>query len=410
MVKLTKEAQEICLGTYSVSKLTSQLQEAPNKQNNKNSGKPKPVQPVFKPNHRQQPNPYVDSVISVGLIIVAIILSRLPNTSQEYLILFAIISVVCIAVYFMCRSIRKYHENQQTTENNSEIHVTSSATGIPPKISRDHTSDNTNDTKNTKNINIKDNNLYNYNSRHPAHVLMEHCGGFDQFYTNLKKCIAASDNKIKMKYDKIQNKQYKDSNYVLFNYFAITLKIWNEYSILCRGLVIDPKNKKIMATPFPKFFNYHEFGPQSIITQNIQQTFENIGKIQSEEKENNAYDNDIKIHEKIDGSLGIMFYCDKDNKWRILTRGSFGSQHALWASEFIEKNVNVDKGFIKGDTYLFEIVNSEMFQETIYYKFKGLMLLAGYNSDGYEYTFEHLTKISNMHQPNSLVFFKIIVK
>ena len=48
-------------------------------------------------------------------------------------------------------------------------------------------------------------------------------------------------------------------NYQIFNYFVITIAEWNEYLILCRGLIIDPVNKSLVATACPKFFNFSEF-------------------------------------------------------------------------------------------------------------------------------------------------------
>ena len=284
----------------------------------------------------------------------------------------------------------------------------------------------------------KDDSLYNYNARHPARMLMEECGGFDNFFSKLNDCVSNSKNKIRIRDDK-SNKDYHDSSLILYNYVAPTLPFWCEYSILCRGLVIDPKNKKIIATPFPKFFNYGEFRAQSKIRKRIVQTFEALSlstglkddnepkkkqktktkeSKQNEEDEQDQLDDEkhddrnnkniiingkveINIHEKMDGSLGIMFYCEKYEKWRINTRGSFHSAHAQWATQFILNYVDMSKGFIKGDTYLFEILNSDKFRETIYYDFQGLVLLAAYNSDGYEYTFEHLKKISKMHQPHS---------
>ena len=45
----------------------------------------------------------------------------------------------------------------------------------------------------------------------------------------------------------------------LFNYKIIQdPKKWTVFCKIARGIVLDTKNKKIVALPFPKFFNYGE--------------------------------------------------------------------------------------------------------------------------------------------------------
>jgi RNA ligase len=34
--------------------------------------------------------------------------------------------------------------------------------------------------------------------------------------------------------------------------------LWNEWNILARGLILDRATQQVIATPFPKFFNYGE--------------------------------------------------------------------------------------------------------------------------------------------------------
>lgn len=36
--------------------------------------------------------------------------------------------------------------------------------------------------------------------------------------------------------------------------------VWDEFSLLARGLILHPAERRIVATPFPKFFNAGERG------------------------------------------------------------------------------------------------------------------------------------------------------
>ena len=237
-------------------------------------------------------------------------------------------------------------------------------------------------TRIVESLQVIDSLIYNYKSRHPATALLEKVG-FDTFQQNLNKCIVSQPKRsIQSKIDS----KHPETNYLLYNYVTTTLPQWCEYSKLCRGLVIDPTNKKLIATPFAKFFNYAEYEDDREMTQYMNEMF-------------NKDIHNISISDKPDGSLGIMYYCDIINKWRVNTRGSFDSPQASWADKFINDNIDCDKGFIKGHTYLFEIINCSLFQSVIYYNFKGLILLSAYNNDGYEYTRYHLEKIANLHQP-----------
>lgn len=103
---------------------------------------------------------------------------------------------------------------------------------------------------------------------------------------------------------------------------------WNYFERVSRGLIINAKTGEIVARPFDKFFNWGE---------------------------NNRFsDTPIKmVTEKMDGSLGILY---RDNGcYRISTRGSFDSDQALWATEFLQRNYDLS-GFWSDITPLFEII------------------------------------------------------
>lgn len=112
-------------------------------------------------------------------------------------------------------------------------------------------------------------------------------------------------------------------------------KAWDAYTRAARGLITD-LNGHIVARPFDKFFNLNEHEETKI--ENLPLT-------------------DLMIYEKLDGSLGIQYYWD--DEVCIATRGSFSSDQATWATEWLR-----DKGFKKKDfnpawTYLYEIIYPE---------------------------------------------------
>ena len=64
-------------------------------------------------------------------------------------------------------------------------------------------------------------------------------------------------------------------------------RVWNEVTLQCRGLILDGKGK-IIARPFPKFFNLGETENQIIPPL------------------------PFEIYEKMDGSLGISYWVDNE--------------------------------------------------------------------------------------------------
>lgn len=114
---------------------------------------------------------------------------------------------------------------------------------------------------------------------------------------------------------------------------AQSKKFWDEYTISCRGLVIDIDGN-ILARPFRKFKNYEEYQPSEIDTE---QEFE--------------------VFEKMDGSLIILFYYQPRMQWIIASRGSFISEQAIEAQKMILPTT-YDK-LDTDNTYLFEILYPE---------------------------------------------------
>ena len=159
---------------------------------------------------------------------------------------------------------------------------------------------------------------------------------------------------------------------------------WDEWQILCRGLIADPKRKKLIASPFPKFFNFGEF--QNDVRKEMIDLF-------IKQKDT------VQINEKMDGSLGIVFYCDTIKRWRCATRGSLQSRQAIWANDYLKKYANIYQDyFVKGHTYLCEVIWPDN-KIIIEYDFEGLVLLAAYTENGYEYRYEYLQEMVNNLSP-----------
>jgi len=113
---------------------------------------------------------------------------------------------------------------------------------------------------------------------------------------------------------------------------AQSKKFWDEYTMSCRGMVIDADGK-ILARPFQKFKNYQEHDPKDI----------DLTK-------------EYVIYEKMDGSLIIVFYYEPRMEWIVASRGSFISEQSIEGKKMLglkytKLNIN--------STYLFEIIYPE---------------------------------------------------
>ena len=132
----------------------------------------------------------------------------------------------------------------------------------------------------------------------------------------------------------ISKQKHPELDIFIYNYTSLTQfnKIWNSWTLACRGLIMDSQYN-IVARPFEKFFNLEDY---LLLNPTIpKQSFE--------------------LWEKLDGSLGILYW--QDNLPKIATRGSFVSSQAIYATNIILPNY---KDYInklnKKNTYLFEII------------------------------------------------------
>jgi T4 RnlA family RNA ligase len=122
----------------------------------------------------------------------------------------------------------------------------------------------------------------------------------------------------------------------IYNYSPKTQyeRVWNNVTLMCRGLILDAAYN-IVARPFTKFFN--------------------LGEMENQVMPNESFE----VYEKLDGSLGIMYFVD--NQAFIATRGSFASDQAIRAYAILnEKYAKILRGSLdETKTYLFEIIYPE---------------------------------------------------
>lgn len=141
----------------------------------------------------------------------------------------------------------------------------------------------------------------------------------------------------------------------IYNYTQVAQfnpELWNHVTDKCRGLIVDSEGK-VVARGFEKFWNYSDSRHPETLPENFPASRPLLTR-------------------KLDGSLGVGYKIA--NKWFVATRGSFTSDQAVWASDWLEKHV--PKFFWPdGYTPLFEIVYPEN-QIVVKYDFSGLVLLA----------------------------------
>ena len=120
-------------------------------------------------------------------------------------------------------------------------------------------------------------------------------------------------------------------------------------------MVLDPGQRRVVATPFPKFFNY--------------------GEVVS-----SVPDLPFEVTDKLDGSLVVVFH--HDGRWRTTTKGAFASGQAEWATQQLNERYSI-AGLKSGTTYLCEAVYREN-RIVVQYDFEGLVLLGAYDAEGAE--------------------------
>jgi RNA ligase len=140
---------------------------------------------------------------------------------------------------------------------------------------------------------------------------------------------------------------------------------WTPITMAARGLVLDPAAGRVVATPFPKFFNAGERG----------------GAIP---------DLPFEAFEKLDGSLIIIFH--HAGRWRAVTKGAFESSQARWAQERLDV---ADLSALRpGTTYLADATYPEN-RIVIRYDEAALVLLAAYAENGLELDYNAVRDVAS---------------
>ncbi len=135
----------------------------------------------------------------------------------------------------------------------------------------------------------------------------------------------------------IQRQRHPTADLYLHNYTNKTQyeSHWTEWTRRCRGLILNGQDE-VVARPFEKFFNLEELGPNPELPPGPYEVFE-----------------------KLDGSLGILYWTD-DGRAAIATRGSFMGEQARRATAILrEKYADRLPGLDRSLTYLFEVIYPE---------------------------------------------------
>lgn len=153
----------------------------------------------------------------------------------------------------------------------------------------------------------------------------------------------------------ITKRKHPNLNIFIYNYTPKLehTKLWNEVTLQLRGLILDSQGN-IIQRPFPKFFNIENYSQQEI---------------------DSMLQGGYKIYEKLDGSLGILYW--NVNEPMIATRGSFTSEQALKGTALLHSRYkHLFSRLLKTRTYLFEIIYPEN-KIIVDYKQYSLLILIG---------------------------------
>jgi RNA ligase len=153
----------------------------------------------------------------------------------------------------------------------------------------------------------------------------------------------------------VRSKISPEGTRVIFNYTNATQYAgeWNDVTKQTRGLIIDRTTNEIVARPFPKFFNWSQLDTR---------------------EQTALMKRPVEAYVKWDGSLGVG-YTLNTGEFCIATRGSFTSQQAQHATEYVQQNYPYFEP-IQGLTYLFEIIYPENRIVVDYRSMDAVILLA----------------------------------
>lgn len=136
--------------------------------------------------------------------------------------------------------------------------------------------------------------------------------------------------------------------------------LWDEFVELSRGMVLDHATKRVVAFPFPKFFNFGE-------------------------RDASVPEESFEVFEKLDGSLGVIWH--DGASWRVTTKGSFTAQQGAEAQALLDSRDT--SGLVPGHTYCAEIIYPEN-RIVVRYTSRELVFLAAWDHTGLEYPYDAL--------------------
>ena len=142
----------------------------------------------------------------------------------------------------------------------------------------------------------------------------------------------------------VLDKDHPDTDLTLYVYdnSCVFEHAWDNVTKQCRGLIVGP-GWTIVALPFPKTFlvDIHEAADTN--SKDAPKYVDPLPK------------GEFRVTTKVDGSLAIIFWFE--GKWRVATKGSFFSDHAVWGQAYLDAR-NTD-GLDRNLTYLAEMIIPE---------------------------------------------------
>lgn len=180
---------------------------------------------------------------------------------------------------------------------------------------------------------------------------------YDRLVAGLDQAVAA--NLVTVRHGPDGLMLYKYTNSCVYD------RGWNDFSMVARGLILDPGAQRIVATPFPKFFNLGE----------VDEAFP---------------DEPFEVYEKLDGSLIILFH--HKGRWNAVTRGSFESAQGRWAQDIVDRtDLSI---LVPGTTYLAEAVYPEN-RIVVKYDESALVFLGAYDAEGFELPYADIVTLAD---------------
>jgi RNA ligase len=144
---------------------------------------------------------------------------------------------------------------------------------------------------------------------------------------------------------------------------------WDDITKMCRGLILD-KEGNVVAKAFDKFFNYEELTL------------------------NDIPEGSFEVFEKLDGSLGILFWYQ--GKWILASKGSFISDQSIKGREILNNKYNVEV-LPKGYTTVVEIIYPENRIVCDYGEDEELVILSMIsNANGKELDYDSMLSINEV--------------